>query len=221
MAVSIRRSTARRHVGRRWYACTVSHLVAGHDSWQSRICSPCQQLGCGRHRRSASQGSDEAWRLRWSEPGSLREGRTQDSAPCIAHVALVCAERDSSRQLELLRGGEREYLYDLGNDLSEKKNLASTHPEIAARLRAELTAWASELQPPGLALEPMAKAWNEYYDFYLDGKPAPPQAIEDPSASKIKALHGWQAEVVNCSKRRTASSSSRMEMGKASSRSRA
>ncbi len=94
---------------------------------------------------------------------------------------------------KLLRGGEREYLYDLGNDLSEKKNLASTHPEIAARLRAELTAWASELQPPGLALEPMAKAWNEYYDFYLDGKPAPPQAIEDPSASKIKALHGWQA----------------------------
>ena len=77
---------------------------------------------------------------------------------------------------KLLRGGEREYLYDLGSDLGEKQNLAAKHPEIAARLRAKLTAWCAELNPPGLALGPMAATWNNYFDHYLEGKTiaAPP-----------------------------------------------
>jgi uncharacterized sulfatase len=71
---------------------------------------------------------------------------------------------------KLLRGGDREYLYDLGTDLEEKHNLAAKHPEIATRLRAKLTAWGAELNPPGLATGPMAPTWNNYFDFYLDGK---------------------------------------------------
>jgi uncharacterized sulfatase len=74
---------------------------------------------------------------------------------------------------KLLRGGEREYLYDLATDLEEKHNLASQHPDVATRLRTKLTAWCAELNPPGLALGPMAKVWNEYFDYYLEGKPAP------------------------------------------------
>ena len=35
---------------------------------------------------------------------------------------------------KLLRGGDREYLYDLDTDLEEKHNLAAKHPEIASRL---------------------------------------------------------------------------------------
>ena len=73
---------------------------------------------------------------------------------------------------KLLRGGEREYLYDLEADLEEKHNLAAKHPEIATRLRTRLSAWANELDPPGLASGKMSKAATGYFDFYLDGKPA-------------------------------------------------
>lgn len=92
---------------------------------------------------------------------------------------------------KLLRGGDREYLYDLGSDLEEKHNLASQHPEIATRLRSKLTAWCAELTPPGLALGPMAATWNEYFDFYLEGKPAPKLAAKaEPDTAKT---HGWMA----------------------------
>ena len=37
-------------------------------------------------------------------------------------------------------------------------------------VRAKLTAWCSELNPPGLALGPMAPTWNDYFDHYLEGK---------------------------------------------------
>jgi uncharacterized sulfatase len=73
---------------------------------------------------------------------------------------------------KLLRGGQREYLYDLEADLEEKHNLAAKHPEIATRLRTRLSTWANELDPPGLASGEMSKAATGYFDFYLDGKPA-------------------------------------------------
>lgn len=92
---------------------------------------------------------------------------------------------------KLLRGGDREYLYDLATDLEEKHNLASQHPEIATRLRAKLTSWCAELTPPGLALGPMAATWNDYFDFYLEGKPAPkPAAKTEPDTA---ATRGWLA----------------------------
>ena len=92
---------------------------------------------------------DLMWR--WAAQAAIREGRWK-----------------------LLRGGEREYLYDLETDIEEKHNTASAHPEIVTRLRARLSAWSKELTPPGLSAKPMAKTWNDYYDYYLEGKPAPP-----------------------------------------------
>ncbi len=83
---------------------------------------------------------------------------------------------------KLLRGGDREYLYDLGIDLEEKHNLAAQHPDIAARLRAKLTAWSAGLNPPGLTNGPMAAAWINYFDFYLDGKPLARAADPDDDA---------------------------------------
>ncbi|MBE7498023.1 MAG: sulfatase-like hydrolase/transferase [Verrucomicrobiaceae bacterium] len=107
-----------------------------------------------------------AWR--WMAQSALREGNWK-----------------------LLRGGDREYLYDLATDLEEKHNLASQHPEIATRLRAKLTLWCAELTPPGLALGPMAATWNDYFDFYLEGKPAPkPSAKTEPDTA---ATRGWLA----------------------------
>ena len=40
---------------------------------------------------------------------------------------------------KLLRGGDREYLYNLEVDLEEKHNLAAKHPEIVTRLRTKLS----------------------------------------------------------------------------------
>lgn len=94
---------------------------------------------------------------------------------------------------KLLRGGEREYLFDLTSDIEEMHNQAAAHPEVANRLRAKLTAWCNELQPPGLALGPMAKAWNDYFDFYLDGKPAPPNPEISTDSPQSQSAGGWQA----------------------------
>ncbi|WP_395716273.1 sulfatase [Prosthecobacter sp.] len=92
---------------------------------------------------------------------------------------------------KLLRGGDREYLYDLATDREEKHNLAAKHPEIATRLRAKLKTWADGLTPPGMALGPMAATWNDYFDFYLEGKPVPkPAAKAEPDTVKTR---GWIA----------------------------
>ncbi|OYW76514.1 MAG: aryl-sulfate sulfohydrolase [Verrucomicrobia bacterium 12-59-8] len=107
----------------------------------------------------------EALMWRWMAQSAIREGNWK-----------------------LLRGGEREYLYDLSTDLEEKHNLASQHPEIAARLHTKLTAWCAELNPPGLALGPMAPVWNDYFDYYLEGKPAP-----KPESELDTGIRSWLA----------------------------
>lgn len=85
---------------------------------------------------------------------------------------------------KLLVGGERSYLYDLEADPSEKHSLLAQQPELARQLRSKLQAWSQELQPPGLTTKGMAKTWEQYYDFYLDGKPAPKETAF--SANKAK-----------------------------------
>ena len=94
---------------------------------------------------------------------------------------------------KLLRGGEREYLYDLATDREEKHNLAAQHPEIATRLRAKLKTWADELNPPGLALGPMAATWNDYFDHYLEGKTVAPPRRKHPSRQPPQTPQGWEA----------------------------
>lgn len=100
---------------------------------------------------------------------------TEDSAP---HDVLTWRWVGQSAIREgkwkLLRGGDREYLYDLHTDIEEQHNLASGHPMVAKRLRQKLSEWAAELDPPGLAAGGMSKAATDYFDFYLDGKPPAP-----------------------------------------------
>lgn len=84
-----------------------------------------------------------------------------------------------------LRGGQREYLFDLEADREEKQNLAGKHPEIAKRLSAKLTSWSKGLSPPGLTTKPMSETWEQYFDFYLDGKPAPKPRAQSTS------FQGW------------------------------
>jgi uncharacterized sulfatase len=74
---------------------------------------------------------------------------------------------------KLLRGGQREYLFDLSVDAEEKHNLLAEHPDVASRLRADLATWTEQLSPPGLQIRPMSSVWERYYDHYLDGKLQP------------------------------------------------
>lgn len=90
---------------------------------------------------------------------------------------------------KLLRGGDREYLYNLAEDMEEKHNLASQETGIAARLREKLTVWSAKLAPSGLANGVMASTWNEYFDHYLEGKPVQPKAAQ--SKSDPGGIQGW------------------------------
>jgi uncharacterized sulfatase len=95
---------------------------------------------------------------------------------------------------KLLRGGEREYLYDLSTDREERHNLASKHPDVADRLRGKLKSWADSLNPPGLALSPMAKTWNDYFDHYLEGKKITAPSTNDENSKDANAeTQGWLA----------------------------
>jgi uncharacterized sulfatase len=94
---------------------------------------------------------------RWMAQSAVREGRWK-----------------------LLRGGSREYLFDLEADPSEKRNLIAERPEVAGRLRAQLTRWSEGLKPPGIDIEPLTPAATRYFDFYLDGKPVPKEAMATP-----------------------------------------
>lgn len=96
---------------------------------------------------------------------------------------------------KLLRGGEREYLFDLEADPSEKNDLLSEHPEIANRLRNRLETWAGELQPPGLTTKPMASTWETYFDHYLEGKPAPQPGEGDRKTQSPWVIRNGKGEV--------------------------
>ncbi len=103
---------------------------------------------------------------RWIAQAAIREGRWK-----------------------LLLGGQRRYLFDLQADPGEKENLLAKHPEIGERLHARLKTWSSSLQPAGLTTKPMAETWETYFDYYLDGKPAPPLRAGANSAKGT----GWVA----------------------------
>lgn len=93
---------------------------------------------------------------------------------------------------KLLRGGDREYLYNLSTDLEEKNNLAAEHPDIVKKLRNRLREWTSELAPPGLTTGQMSEVWENYYDFYMEGKPAPPLREKFAAAENAGAdTKGW------------------------------
>ena len=74
---------------------------------------------------------------------------------------------------KFLKGGPREYLYDLGADLDEKHNLIASHPEVAQRLKQQLAEWSQSLVPPGIEMKTRSASWEGFFDFYLDGKAAP------------------------------------------------
>lgn len=94
-------------------------------------------------------------------------------------------------QWKYLRGGAREYLFDLEADREEKHNLLAQQPEVAERLRAKLAAWAGQQNPPGLETKRMSTTWEQYFDYYLDGKPAPPVTQAAGRGGNAGTMQGW------------------------------
>lgn len=97
-------------------------------------------------------------------------------------------------QWKLLRGGPREYLFDLDADPGETQNLLAKHSDIANRLRDQLKAWGADLKPPGVESASLGRAAANYFDYYLDGKPAarpePAQVTGERSARREKRSRG-------------------------------
>ncbi|MGI9474313.1 MAG: hypothetical protein ACR2NZ_22420, partial [Rubripirellula sp.] len=91
-----------------------------------------------------------------------------------------------------LRGGTREYLFDLQVDREETNNLAAQHPEVVVRLKRKLSDWADTLSPAGLSTKPMSTTWSNYFDHYLDGKLAERPKPSDPfGQARPGSVQGW------------------------------
>lgn len=76
-----------------------------------------------------------------------------------------------------LKAGDREYLFDLASPNHEYENLLEQQPALTKRLKRQLIAWSEELYEPGFD-HPVGYRGDAYFDFYLDGKPAPiPKAM--------------------------------------------
>ena len=88
---------------------------------------------------------------------------------------------------KLLRGGQRDYLFNLDEDPGEKHNLIAQQPELATRLIKQLETWAADMQPPGLNTQAMSTTWESYFDHYLDGKTVAAPSKETPGRQ------GWIA----------------------------
>lgn len=81
-----------------------------------------------------------------------------------------------------LRGGGREYLFDLTSKQHETENLIAVHAQRAAGLRMKLDAWTGTLMEPGPD-QRLSRAATVYFDHYLDGKPAQPPGQNDRARS--------------------------------------
>jgi len=99
---------------------------------------------------------------------SVPEGRSPDGIDILKHVAenrlvgeriLYWRARRGMQTRKAVRQGDikyimlknenntEEYLFDLGNDLSEKINLAESRPDQVTKLKALLDAWEEEVKP--------------------------------------------------------------------------
>ncbi len=90
------------------------------------------------------------------------------------------AIRQDKWKLLLIGGGgsDKEFLYDLDADISEKNNLIKKQPAIAKDLRKKLSDWSQNLEPKGLtASKGNGGVWWEYFQYYLNG-------IESPDLKK-------------------------------------
>lgn len=85
------------------------------------------------------------------------------------------------------RAAGREYLFNLKDDLSEKKNLIQQYPEISSKLKKELSEWDKGLIPAAPLSAEKSSTINKFLDFYLDGKDIPFTEFKKPKKKRKKS----------------------------------
>ena len=75
----------------------------------------------------------------------LLRGERQDRGSAIGFLNKNGAEAAWTGDRYKLLSGKKDQLFDLSKDPGEKNNLADQLPEVTARMKAELTAWKSEV----------------------------------------------------------------------------
>lgn len=68
---------------------------------------------------------------------------------------------------KFLQCEDRKYLFNLEEDLSEKKNLIHEFPLLSSDLERKLSGWCQGLKPPGLKNGELPEIWDEYFDYHL------------------------------------------------------
>ena len=92
----------------------------------------------------------------------------------------------------ILLGDRERLLFDITKPDGENiaRNLAKTHPDIAARLEAKLKAWSAELKPPGLPA-----SFDEHHEgLFAEHDLIPPPAEGSKRGRKAApegSLNGW------------------------------
>ena len=76
-------------------------------------------------------------------PSSCGEASSAKSA--TANRSTNVAVREGDWKLLVNADGSDAQLFDLGADMFETKNVAETHPQIAARLTQQALSWRKEL----------------------------------------------------------------------------
>ncbi|MEM7232307.1 MAG: sulfatase-like hydrolase/transferase [Planctomycetota bacterium] len=128
-------------------------------------------------------------------------GKRKDPPHASLYWRWIAQSAVREGKWKFLKGGTREYLFDLAKDQGEKVNLAATHADVANRLRSKLRTWAADLKPAGLTTRKMSSVWEQYFDFYLDGKPAPPLRKKSRRGPKAERVKGWVARNAKLSSR--------------------
>jgi arylsulfatase A-like enzyme len=66
-----------------------------------------------------------------------------------------------------LSAGGTGFLFDLGSDAHEGKNLITEQPERAAALRSKLAEWTAQFKPPGIPEKPRNDQESKWYQHYF------------------------------------------------------
>lgn len=64
-------------------------------------------------------------------------------------------------------GSDKTFLFNLADDLAEKHDRATEHPELVEQLEKSLTTWAATLEPAGLATGPMSPQEKNSFGHYF------------------------------------------------------
>ena len=87
--------------------------------------------------------------LYWHFPAYLQSYKRYNEQPDPLFRARPCGviRKGKWKLIEYFEDGRTE-LFNLDTDISESKNLATDHPEIASSLRSSLSKWRTQIKAP-------------------------------------------------------------------------